>query len=176
VRLPLAAYRLSERLQIVFNNLNPGQDVWDFCCDHGYLGGAAYKSQNYSDVYFVDQVDSIMNHLKTRFEKFVYDENSKSRAYFLCQSCENISRPVTGSVSITGVGGLTIFEILNALNKNHFLKAKRLILGPHRDNEKLLKFIAEDVALNKYTLTKQLMVTEGTRERLIYVFDLADLI
>ena len=137
--------RLSERLQIVFQNLNPKHDVWDFCCDHGYLGGAAYKSQNFSNIYFVDQVDSIIEKLKIRFHKFVFNENNSSQVCFLCQSAESIAQKIMGTVCVTGVGGLTIYRILSELSQNKNLKAQRLILGPHRDDEKLLKLPFEKV-------------------------------
>lgn len=164
--------RLSERLQIVFQNLNPKHDVWDFCCDHGYLGGAAYKSQNFSNIYFVDQVDSIIERLKLRFQKFVYFEESLSKAYFICQSGQAIHQKVTGTLSITGVGGVTIFEILSGLARNKNLMAERLILGPHRDNEKLLKLISDEPDLKKYQLLKIESLVERQRARDIYIFDL----
>ena len=157
---------------MIFNNLNPRQDVWDFCCDHGYLGGAAYKSQNFLNVYFVDQVDSIIENLKTRFYKFAYDENSKSNAYFLCQSGESIAQEINGTICITGVGGLTIYKILSDLAITKHLKARRFILGPHRDDDKLLKLIFEDQNLKQYSLQKTLAVVEDGRNRHMYIYDL----
>ena len=164
--------RLSERLQIVFDNLNPKQDVWDFCCDHGYLGGAAYKSQIFSNIYFVDQVDSIIKKLKTRFDQFVLCENNPSRSYFLCQSAESLNQAITGTISITGVGGLTIYTILSQLSLKKNLKAERIILGPHRDNEKLLMLISDNENLKQYSLQKKIAVVEDGRIRDIYIFDL----
>ncbi len=167
-----AHQRLSQRLEIVFNHLNPRQNVWDFCCDHGYLGGAAYKSEKFSDIYFVDQVESIIENLKTRFYKFAYSEKNKSKANFLCQSGESITQEITGTISITGVGGLTVYEILSKLSAGQNLKASRLILGPHRDDEKLLKLISTDLNLKNYSLHKTETVIEDGRNRNIYVFDL----
>ncbi len=165
--------RLSLRLQTIFDHLNPRQDVWDFCCDHGYLGGAAYKSQKFANIYFVDQVESIIQKLKTRFDQFVFSENSPSQAYFLCQSGESLTQEITGTISITGVGGLTIYTILSELSQQNNLKAERLILGPHRDNEKLLKLISVDANLNNYYLKKTTTVIEDGRNRDIFIFDLS---
>lgn len=162
----------SERLKIVFNHLNPRQNVWDFCCDHGYLGAEAYKSQNFGDIYFVDQVDTIIEHLKNRFRKYSYSETNPSKAHFLCQSGESINVDVTGTVCITGVGGTTIFQILSGLSASGRLHAERLILGPHRDNEKLLKLLSEHDDLKKYVLLKKLAITENDRERELFIFDL----
>lgn len=162
----------SERLKIVFNHLNPRQNVWDFCCDHGYLGAAAYKSQNFGDIYFVDQVDSIIEHLKNRFHQYSYSETNPSKVHFLCQSGESIEVDVTGNVCITGVGGTTIFQILSGLSGKGRLHADRLILGPHKDNEKLLKLLSEHEDLKKYKLSHQNAITENDRIRQIFIFDL----
>ncbi len=161
----------SERLKIVFNHLNPRQNVWDFCCDHGYLGAAAYKSQNFGDIYFVDQVDTIIDHLKNRFHQYAYSENNPSKATFICQSGESIDRDVTGTVCITGVGGTTIFQILSGISANGRLHPDRLILGPHRDNEKLLKLLSEHDDLKKFVLLKKIAITENDRLRELFIFD-----
>lgn len=162
----------SERLKIVFNHLNPRQNVWDFCCDHGYLGAEAYKSQNFGDIYFVDQVDTIIEHLKNRFHQYSYSENNASKATFICQSGESIDIDVTGTVCITGVGGTTIFQILSGLSENGRLHADRLILGPHRDNQKLLKLLSEHEYLKKYKLSQPIAITENDRQRELFIFDL----
>jgi tRNA (adenine22-N1)-methyltransferase len=163
--------RLSQRLEQVFKCLNPRQNVWDFCCDHGYLGAEAYKSQNFGDIYFVDQVDTIIEHLKNRFQKYSYSEANPSKAHFLCQSGESINVDVTGTVCITGVGGTTIFQILSGLSVNGRLHADRLILGPHKDNDKLLKLLSEYEYLKKYKLSHQNAITENDRIRHLFVFD-----
>jgi len=152
--------------------LNPRQNVWDFCCDHGYLGAEAYKSQNFGDIYFVDQVETIIEHLKNRFHKYSYSETNPSKATFICQSGESINQDVTGTVCITGVGGTTIFQILSGLSANDRLQANRLILGPHRDNEKLLKLMSESVIFKKYELLKKIAIIENDRQRELFIFDL----
>jgi tRNA (adenine22-N1)-methyltransferase len=160
--------RLSNRLKIIFNNLIPNSDVWDFCCDHGYLGAAAYKSNKFKNIYFVDQVDTIVQKLENRFKKYVYTAAANSKAYFFCEDAKTLQQSITGNICITGVGGLTIIEILHALSKNNFLHADRLILGPHRDDEKLINFMTE---LNQYKLLKKEEVAEGARLRNIFVFN-----
>ncbi len=162
---------LSIRLQLVYDQLLQNEDVWDFCCDHGYLGGAAYKSQNFKNVYFVDPVPSIMNSLKQRFQTFVYREENKSQAYFLVQKGEDVTLPVHGTVSIIGVGGLTICEILNGLAENNVLQARRLVLGPHRDSEKLVEMIEKNDRLKNFKLTEKKDVVENGRKRDFYIFD-----
>ena len=130
--------RLSARLQLVFDNLIAGHDVWDFCCDHGYLGGAAYKSQQFKNIYFVDPVSTIIEKLKFLFYKYLFDAKNSSSPHFLLQHGQKVNQPVYGTVCITGVGAFVIYQILCEIAENEFLMAQRLILGPHRDSEKLL--------------------------------------
>lgn len=162
---------LSERLQLVYDQLLPDEDVWDFCCDHGYLGGTAYKSEKFRDIYFVDPVPSIMESLQNRFQKFVYKPENKSTAYFLTQKGEDVSQPVLGTVSIIGVGGLTIYEILFGLAQTNYLQARRLVLGPHRDSEKLLKMISEQDLFKNYKFHDQKSVVENSRQRDFFIFE-----
>jgi tRNA (adenine22-N1)-methyltransferase len=162
---------LSIRLQLVYDHLLADQDVWDFCCDHGYLGGAAYKSQSFKDVYFVDPVPSIMDNLKNRFQTFVYSAENKSTAHFLVQKGETVTQLVQGNVCIVGVGGLMICDILKSLAENNLLQAQRLILGPHRDSEKLVEMIEKNDLFKKYKLAKKKDVMENGRKRDFFIFD-----
>lgn len=162
---------LSIRLQLVFDHLVPDQDVWDFCCDHGYLGGAAYKSRSFKDIYFVDPVPSIMDNLKNRFQTFVLTADNKSQAHFLVQKGETVSQIVQGNVCIVGVGGLMICDILKSLAEKNLLQAKRLILGPHRDSEKLIEMVEKNDLFKKYKLVKKKDVMENGRKRDFFIFD-----
>ncbi|MBC7421500.1 MAG: tRNA (adenine(22)-N(1))-methyltransferase TrmK [Bdellovibrio sp.] len=163
--------RLSERLTIVYQNLIQQKDVWDICCDHGYLGTAAYKSTNFSDIYFVDRVHTIMEKLKSKFQKFVFKTDSTSKAYFICTAGQNIETHVTGTLCITGVGGFTAFEILNGLSKNNFLNADRLILGPHRDEAKLIELIKNSLNMNQYDLKSEIKIVEKNIQRSLFILD-----
>lgn len=163
--------KISERLKLVYENLVVGEDVWDFCCDHGYLGGAAYKSRQFGDIYFVDQISSIIQKVKTRFETYVYQKDHPSTAHFILQSGQNVDRKITGTACITGVGALVINDILSGLANNQNLQAKRLILGPHRDVEKLLLMIQNNKNLVGYQLSSKKEVLENSRNRIFYIFD-----
>lgn len=163
--------RLSERLHLVYEHLIPRQDVWDFCCDHGYLGGAAYKSEQFKDIYFVDQVPALIKNIKQKFENYLFQEKNKSKAFFIHESGQNIKIDIYGSVVICGVGANVIYQILSDLIKYNFLKAQRLILGPHRDTEKLVKMIQNNSYFFNYKLTARKEMTENGRLRIFFIFD-----
>lgn len=163
--------KISDRLRVVYDNLLVGKDVWDFCCDHGYLGVAAYKSRKFADVFFVDQVDSIIAKLKNNFNTFVHDDLNPSQVHFILERGELINRDVGGTVCISGVGAFVIYDILCGLAKKKFLSAERLILGPHRDTEKLIKMLANEENLKNYELSRICEVTENERKRSLLIFD-----
>lgn len=163
--------RLSERLTLVYDNLLPQKDVWDICCDHGYLGTAAYKSAKFSDIYFVDRVPTIIEKLETQFQKLVFKTDAASKANFICTAAQDIKTNLTGTACITGVGGLTTFKILDGLSKTDFLNVDRLILGPHRDETKLLELIKSSSQINHFHLKSELKIVEGNKNRSIYILD-----
>ena len=163
--------RLSTRLTTVYDHLIPNEDVWDFCCDHGYVGTAAYKSEKFKSIYFVDPVISILKKLESQFYQYAYRKENPSNAHFILQKGQFIDKPVSGTASIVGVGGLLIYEILEGVSGNNLLQAQRLILGPHRDSEKLLTLLKSNALFNDYKLSSQIEVLEKDRTRAILVFD-----
>lgn len=163
--------RISPRLQVVYDNLLEGYDVWDVCCDHGFLGGAAYESRRFANIYFVDQVSTIVEKVKTIFETYVFKSENPSLAFFLTESGENLKQEVTGNLCITGVGAHVIYDILCGLAKNNKLNVHRMILGPHRDEEKLEKMLAATKLLNQYCLTSKKEITENGRNRIFFILD-----
>ncbi len=119
---------LSTRLQFIYEQLEPGFDVWDLCCDHGYLGIVAFKSKKFQQVHFVDQAAHLVEALRARWA-------TEADTHFYPCTAEAIDVPLTGNVVIAGVGGQKITEILLGLQSKGHLKARRLVLVPHKDEE-----------------------------------------
>ncbi|WP_413288810.1 tRNA (adenine(22)-N(1))-methyltransferase TrmK [Bdellovibrio sp. HCB337] len=160
---------LSERLQLIYENLLPEKAVWDFCCDHGYLGVEALKSRRFSEVYFVDQVPHIIQGLeKTVREKF---SEVSSQAHFKISKGEEVDCPVTGNVVIAGVGAFAIFKIIKSLFNKNFLQAERLILCPQRDEQKFMDLLSALGAsfTDTYSIHQEIVCTERRRQRHIYI-------
>ena len=163
--------KISDRLRVVYDNLLEGMDVWDFCCDHGYLGGAAYKSRKFANVFFVDQVASIIENLENNFNTFVFDKTNPSQAHFLTEKGEKINSSVNGTLCITGVGAFVINDILHGLALNGFLNAARMILGPQRDTDKLISMIEKYEHLKNYKLAATTEILENGRIRVFFILD-----
>lgn len=162
--------KLSERLNTIFQALTPGYPLWDVCCDHGYLGLAAYLSGQFPEIFFVDRVEEIITDLNLRFHQKYFSANNPTRYEFLPLNGGEIGRPVSGNLVIAGVGSPTIENILKSLNSNGFLKANHLILCPQNHPLVFLEKMQEDLKSN-YELRAHQIVFEKTRHRHIFVFD-----
>lgn len=158
-------------MQTIFDHLLPGKPVWDFCCDHGYMGLNAYESGLFPEVYFVDQVPHIMAQLEQRFQAEYYRPEGTSKAHFLSHAGEDVAQELCGSVVIAGVGAYTIFKIIQGLTEKELLKADRLILGPQRDEEKLLKLLHELPHFHYSMPSQELSLLERGRVRKLLIFD-----
>ena len=158
---------LSPKLQIILENLIPAEDVWDFCCDHGYLGWAALESQKFEDVFFVDQVP----HIIEKLEQKVVPLDFRKKAHFRAVPAQCLQEPVKGTVVIAGVGAYTAFEIIETLWKKDLLKARRLIVSPQRDDEKLSSWMHSlgEEFNHRYSLTNKQHVLEGRRALWVYI-------
>lgn len=152
---------LSARLQAFLDEAVPGAPLWDLCCDHGLLGLAALGSERFPKVHFVDSSEAAMKLLEGRLA-------GNRRAGFHVKPAQEIDEDLTGSVVIAGVGGLLIWKILQTLQVRGALKARRLILGPHRDEA----WLADQLrlgALPSWNLTKEARVLERGRSRHLLV-------
>jgi len=160
---------LSGRLQFIYENLLPEKAVWDFCCDHGYLGIEALRSKKFSEVHFVDQVPHIVQAVEDLVSK-KFPEVCE-QAHFRISKGEDLEIPVTGTVVIAGVGAFAIFKILESLWAKGLLQAERLILCPQRDEKKFLAMLA-DIEGNfsiQFSGIVQHVLTERIRQRFVYV-------
>ncbi|MGZ3768309.1 MAG: SAM-dependent methyltransferase [Bdellovibrio sp.] len=163
--------RLSRRMQLIFDLLLPDKPVWDFCCDHGYMGLNAYESGRFSEIFFVDKVPHIIEQLRSRFLKEYFTVEHKTKTYFLADPGEEILRPLYGTMIVAGVGAHTIYKIVESLHQKNILHADRLILGPQKDEEKLQKMLMRLSEFNYKTSEKLVEVVERGRSRRLLIFD-----
>ncbi|WP_374029689.1 tRNA (adenine(22)-N(1))-methyltransferase TrmK [Bdellovibrio bacteriovorus] len=164
-------YKLSERMQFIYDQLLPNKPVWDFCCDHGYMGLNAYESGRFPEVYFVDQVPHIVQQLEQRFHREYYREDALAKAFFLAKKGEDIDLPLTGTAMVAGVGAFTIFNILQELHQKGLLHAQRLILGPQRDELKLREMIRAEGDFGYPFCNEHYEILEKGRARKLLIFD-----
>ncbi len=158
-------YTLSLRLQQIFDKMLPGFDVWDVCCDHGYLGQNAYFSGSFKEIHFVDQAEHLIESLRHRLQH-------RPGFFFHPIGAELLQQPVLGNLVIAGVGAELILKIIRELKASQHLQARRLVLGPHKDEAHLQAWLV-DIGLDQiYRFTEEVQVTERGRVRRIFVYDL----
>jgi tRNA (adenine22-N1)-methyltransferase len=154
---------LSARLQQIYDLLLPGKDVWDLCCDHGYLGIVAHKSRRFSRIHFVDRASHLVESLRLRWQL-------EQNMFFYPQPVEDLEPVLEGNVVLAGVGGLAMLSILERLERRGRLGAQRIILAPQRDETRLKDGLQSQWP--RYNLDQSLMVQEGPRVRQIFVLNL----
>lgn len=164
-------YKLSRRMQLIYDHLLPGQPVWDLCCDHGYIGLNAYESRQFSDIFFVDQVSHIIENLRHRFLREYCHIDSISQAYFLTMAGEEISQKVFGNLIISGVGTFTMLKILKQLHSGGYLQAEKLLLCPQRDEEKLLVELNQIPHFGYKIRNEHYKIEEKGRIRKLLIFE-----
>ncbi len=151
---------LSARLQTIYNFLLPGTEVWDVCCDHGYLGQAALQAKTFSHVHFVDRVSNIMDRLRSEILE-------PECTNFYAIDARALQEKLYGTVSIAGVGGNQISKIIESWQQQNILHAQRVILAPQSH----LGLVKNCLASADYQPHSQTMVQERGRIRHILVYD-----
>jgi tRNA (adenine22-N1)-methyltransferase len=156
---------LSPRLQHIFDRLVPGVDVWDLCCDHGYLGQKALHSGRFARIHFVDQAGHLIEALRHRLI-------AVSGVSFHGLPAQELSEALTGNVVAAGVGAELICKILGAQSTRGTLQARRLLLGPHKDAEKLQEWLCQDLVFSRdYRFLAKSGVEERGRLREIFIYE-----
>lgn len=165
--------KLSERLQVIFNSLLPNQPVWDFCCDHGYLGLVSYHSRRFPAVYFLDQVAEIIDALKIKFHDSYFHHQNPTQVYWVNARGEDLKELVSGNLVIAGVGAKSIMEIIGALSDRQLLDCTRVIIAP-QNHPIPLETALNDRLMGRYRLTERHVVFEKSRQRFILIYDRAE--
>lgn len=156
--------KLSQRLQKIFDQLDPNLDLWDICCDHGILGtyAAIHKIQN-KNIYFVDRVSSIIQKLKKLHEQL--GTEALRNASYLAKDATCYDFPkISGNIIIAGIGENLSLEILkNILKQIH--PPFKIIICINATTFHLRKFLSQ----TKLKLEKEFLIQEGRHIKEILV-------
>ena len=152
---------LSPRLGALLERGLDGEDFWDMCCDHGLLGAGALRTNRFSKVHFVDRVPHVMTKLESRFA-----DREEVSVHTSCAG--EIVGPITGTVSLAGVGGFNLIKILSRWEERGNLHARRLLLNPLTHITELRDFLS---VWPGYAEVETAVVNERGRLREIIVLD-----
>lgn len=164
-------FKLSTRLQAIYDQMIPGVPVWDTCCDHGKIGLNAHESGLFGEVHLVDQVPEIIQSLKQKSEEFRRERGlSFEGLHFHACSAGKLKGEILGNFVIAGVGAHTIQEILQPLLGNSQFKPTKIIISCHNKTEMIEAWLAENLKLKSYFLLEQLEVMENERLRKVWIY------
>lgn len=140
--------QLGKRLGLIANQLvlqnqfDAYDEIWDCCCDHGYLGLALLTRQSEitARLNFVDQVPHITQQLHQtlkhitphRYRIFTQDAGSLT-----------FEKQQRHCVIIAGVTTTGIIKLLNSLLPRHAEQSFDLILCPTRETFELRRYLAK---------------------------------
>lgn len=132
--------KLSKRLNIILEALEPRDNLYDICCDHGELGIAAANRSLAKNIYLIDQVESIIESLKIKLK--ATDIPNGVAIIPICEDASKIPKKVSNSnLVLAGIGENTAIEILE---KYEVDQTCEIVLCIHSDNFLLRKFLIEN--------------------------------
>ena len=154
--------KLSPRLNAAYKMCIPRAEVWDICCDHGYLGLKALLRNQSPKVYLVDKSNRVTDRLKEDLG------DMSNNLEVLAQAGQDIDVSIiSGTAVIMGVGSQTIIDILDSwFNQKPVSqwKLQRLILSSHAKLKKLEVYLIDhDLEINSKKI-----VEENKRQREIW--------
>lgn len=150
---------MTPRLNYLLSKADPAQPLWDIGCDHGYLGEQALRL-GFPRVEFVDPAAHLVDKLERRLA-FRFGNTGYHRL-----RAQELSHEVRGTVVMAGFGGDQMREILEAWLRGQRLTDARLILSPHKDENKLRAWLEETFRPLEHSV-----FAERGRERPVFVYD-----
>ncbi|WP_394246381.1 tRNA (adenine(22)-N(1))-methyltransferase [Vibrio profundi] len=167
--------KLGKRLSKIESMVSTEYDqIWDCCCDHGFLGVNLLAANKSSVVHFVDIVPSLMNKLEEKLQRFFpqthlsekQPDSSESSATSRWEThCMNVAElPLAAHsgrhlIIIAGVGGdLTLDLVRDIQSSNPGLALDFLLCPVHQHH-----MVREGLDRLNHGLIKECLVEENRR-------------
>ena len=118
------------------------ENIWDCCCDHGFLGQQLLLRGAADTVHFVDNIEQILSKLQSQLEKNTR-LSADSWQVLCCDAAKldlNVGKQLTLKpplIIIAGVGGELLTELVTSLIKNHQGHRLEFLLCPVHHNYKV---------------------------------------
>jgi len=170
----LATNSLGSRLDAIFelveaaqkNPLQRCDNVWDCCCDHGYLGVKLLATKFCPMVYFVDQKPHIIDELQGKLNQ-LHEDDIAGRYQTLAADAGALQFSVGQRhlVILAGVGGEHLIDILSAIHQQPACGEIDYILCPTTAQFDLREYL---VAENFELLHEQLVSEKGRDYEVIF--------
>ena len=154
--------KLSPRLNSIFEWIQqakkqkPYDEIWDCCCDHGYLGINILSAKLCEKLIFVDQLPHIIKNLQDKLQSF-----EMSNHEFIVADAGNLKFDSTQKhlVILAGVGGECSVDIIQRIEKEHKNIEIDYIICPSASQLFLRKYLHEE----KFNSLDEKIVCEKNR-------------
>ena len=139
-------------------------EIWDCCCDHGYLGFALLLDEGTSTINFVDVVPLLTDAIEEKLKHFFVGDSNKWKVHCIdvAQLPLNLDEQKKHLIIIAGVGGELIIAFLQAIFskiKNNQQIHVEFILSPVHHNLALRSFLMK----YDYLMINEKLVFENNR-------------
>lgn len=145
--------RLSDRLQVIADQITPGETVCDIGTDHGFLPLYLYERNIASHVILADISSSSLEKARENCEIYYPGTRFDLR---LGNGLEVISEGEADTVVIAGMGGILMSEILQA-DMNKTKSVKKFIFQPRSAAGRLRHWLLT----SGFEITSDRLVEEG---------------
>lgn len=117
----LQPIKLSQRLTALYQGIPKNQfhQIWDCCCDHGYLGQKLMTEHVKSHIHLVDVVPHLIDEISNRFKTLDYIQESQYSLHCMDAAAIRLDDTLDNLVIISGVGGDLLIEMVKAIVSNH---------------------------------------------------------
>lgn len=146
--------RLTERLQVIADNIKKGEKVADIGTDHGYIPIYLYQ-KNISDELILTDINKGPMEIAVRNlrQNHIPESNYDAR---IGDGLKPVKTGEVDTIVIAGMGGMLIKDILSYdMNKSKALK--KIILQPRNAQDKLREWLLS----NGFEIIEEFLVTEG---------------
>ncbi|MDQ3230415.1 MAG: tRNA (adenine(22)-N(1))-methyltransferase TrmK [Pseudobdellovibrionaceae bacterium] len=156
---------MSDRIHRLASFVRPQSILYDLCCDHGYIGFAAWDHKPLAGLVFVDQSTNALRAVwETLRERNLMDDPRIQVITGVAEQLQIGDRP--SDFVIAGVGIRTIVTITRTLFPKG-LGPHRLIVCPEKNSLELRSFLKSQA----YGLVAEDVVMEASRFREIIVLE-----
>ena len=165
----IAQNSLSPRLQALFDVVERVQqhdrydNVWDCCCDHGYLGIKVLSEGCCETVYFVDQIPHITQDLEGKLSSYPM---SRYAVITKDAGALEFSSNQRHLVILAGVNGKSAISIVNTIMANHAHEQIDFLLCPTNAQYDVREYLLEQ----DFSLAFEMIVADKKHQyEVIYV-------
>ncbi len=133
--------KLGKRLRALRDMVTqPYEEIWDLCCDHGFLGMALLDADKAQTLHFVDQLPGITTDLAERLQPY---PAARYQVHTLPAEQVRWQANKRRLVIIAGVGGETVVEIVQQLAARNDLAATDWLLSPANSCYELRQYLRQ---------------------------------